>query len=75
MPLGMVDLKKYLKMPCPVFDSTYQAMEWSFAINDWTTKTDEPNVTFAQAFINSFSGCGICESATHTKRSIQLTMI
>jgi hypothetical protein len=50
-PLGMVDLKKRFKTPHPVFDSTFQAMEWSFTINNWTTnKQDEPDVTFAQAF-------------------------
>jgi hypothetical protein len=50
--LGMVDLEKRFKTPRPVFDSTFRPEDWSFAINDWTSKSTEPPVTFAPAFVH-----------------------
>ena len=48
-PQGMVDLLSLFKNPRPIFDSSFRPEVWCIAINDWTTKLTEPELTFATA--------------------------
>lgn len=48
-PQGVVDLNTPYKNPRPIFDSSFRPYSWCFAINDWTTKDTEPELTFAGA--------------------------
>lgn len=48
-PQGMVDLFKRYKSPRPVFDSSSHPQAWCLVINDWTSKDNEPAVTFADS--------------------------
>ena len=48
-PQGMVDLLSRFKNPRPIFDSSFRPEVWCLAINDWTTKLTEPELTFATA--------------------------
>jgi hypothetical protein len=52
-PLGVVDLHKRYKQPRPIFDSSFIPSMWCMAINHWTSKSTEPPVTFAPAFLTS----------------------
>jgi hypothetical protein len=52
MPLGMVDISKLHKNPRPIFDSSFRPQPWAMAINDYTSKTTEPEIVFPQAWIN-----------------------
>ena len=47
-PQGIVDLTGP-KNPRPIFDSSFRPFPWCFAINDWTNKANEPDLTFATA--------------------------
>lgn len=51
-PQGVVDLDTINKNPRPIFDSSFRPYPWSFAINDWTDKSNEPRLTFANAELN-----------------------
>ena len=48
-PQGVVDLNTPHKNPRPIFDSSFRPHPWCFAINDWTNKSNEPELTFASA--------------------------
>jgi hypothetical protein len=48
-PQGLVDVDTPYKKPRPIFDSSFRPSPWSFAINDWTHKDNEPPLTFAGA--------------------------
>ena len=48
-PQGMVDLLSLFKNPRPIFDSSFRPELWCIAINDWTSKLTEPELTFATA--------------------------
>ena len=48
-PQGLIDLLSLYKNPRPIFDSSFRPFPWCFAINDWTSKTTEPPLTFALA--------------------------
>jgi hypothetical protein len=48
-PQGVVDLDHIYKNPRPIFDSSFRPHPWCFAINDWTSKDTEPDLTFAGA--------------------------
>ena len=48
-PQGVVDLNTIFKNPRPIFDSSFRPYPWCFAINDWTSKDNEPPLTFATA--------------------------
>ena len=49
-PQGIVDLDNKWKSARPVFDSTSRPEPWSMAVNDWTSKDDEGDVTFPGSF-------------------------
>lgn len=49
-PNGIIDLNKRFKNPRPIFDSSFRPHNWCSGINDWTTKTTEPDLHFATAF-------------------------
>jgi hypothetical protein len=51
-PLGMVDMDKLHKNPRPIFHSSFRPQPWAMAINDYTSKTTEPEIVFPQAWIN-----------------------
>ena len=49
-PQGVVDLYNPHKNPRPtIFDSSFRPHPWCHAINDWTSKYTEPELTFAGA--------------------------
>lgn len=48
-PQGVVDLNTPYKNPRPIFDSSFRPFPWCFAINDWTSKDNEPRLTFSEA--------------------------
>ena len=48
-PQGIVDLNSPYKNPRPIFDSSFRPHPWSYAINDWGDKDNEPRLTFASA--------------------------
>ena len=48
-PQGVVDLNTPGKKPRPIFDSSFRPQPWCSAINDWTHKDNEPELTFASA--------------------------
>ena len=48
-PQGVVDLNTVHKNPRPIFDSTFRPYPWCSAINDRTSKDNEPRLTFASA--------------------------
>ena len=48
-PQGVVDLNTPYKNPRPIFDSSFRPQPWCFAINDWTHKDNEPELTFSSA--------------------------
>ena len=48
-PQGIVDLNTPHKNPRPIFDSSFRPDPWSFSINDWTSKDNEPELTFPGA--------------------------
>jgi len=50
-PGGMVDLNHPYKDPRPVFDATFRPEPWAFAINDWTSPRDEPELPADCAFM------------------------
>ena len=50
-PMGMVDLDNPNKNPRPIFDASFRTEIWSFALNDWLDKNDEPPVYFADTFL------------------------
>ena len=50
-PQGLVDIDNPWKKPRAIFDSTFRPDEFSMAINDWTTKTTEPDVTYPGSFV------------------------
>ena len=50
-PQGIVDLYKRFKKPRPIFDSSFRPEPWCFAINDWTDKSNEPEIVFPDAFM------------------------
>jgi hypothetical protein len=52
-PLGMVDLHHRTKNPRPIVDSSFHALPDSMAVNDWTSKHNEPPLEFASAFPHS----------------------
>jgi hypothetical protein len=49
-PGGLVNINHPYKPVRPIFDSTFRPDHQSFAINDWTSKTTEPDVIFARSF-------------------------
>ncbi len=51
-PQGIVDLDTINKNPRPIFDSSFRPFPWCSAINDWTHKSNEPPLTFAEAELN-----------------------
>ena len=48
-PQGVVDLNTPYKNPRPIFDSSFRPFVWCNAINDWTSKHTEPDLTFSTA--------------------------
>jgi hypothetical protein len=50
-PLGMVNILHHYKKARPVFDSTHHPYPWCFAINDWTSKYNEPTLEFPEKFM------------------------
>ena len=48
-PQGVVDLNTPYKNPRPIFDSSFRPYPWCHAINDWTDKDNEPELTFSSA--------------------------
>jgi hypothetical protein len=50
-PLGMVNVLHHYKKARPVFDSTHHPYPWCFAINDWTSKYNEPTLEFPEKFL------------------------
>ena len=48
-PQGIVDLVSLFKNPRPIFDSSFRPYPWCYAINDWTSKDNEPPLTFSHA--------------------------
>ena len=48
-PQGVVDVNSLHKKPRPIFDSSFRPYPWCFAINDWTSKSNEPPLTFSTA--------------------------
>ena len=48
-PQGVVDLNTPYKNPRPIFDSSFRPFVWCQAINDWTDKSTEPELTFSTA--------------------------
>jgi hypothetical protein len=49
-PQGLIDLHHKTKDPRPIFDSSFRPHPWCYAINDWTSKTNEPPITFPEAW-------------------------
>ena len=49
-PIGMLNLAKIYKWPCPIFDSTFRIHPSSMAINDWVNPTNEPEIHFPKSF-------------------------
>jgi hypothetical protein len=49
-PQGLIDLHHKTKDPRPIFDSSFRPHPWCYAINDWTSKTTEPPITFPEAW-------------------------
>ena len=50
-PQGIIDLDHPYKNPRPIFDSSCRPEPWCSAINDWTNKSNEPELVFATAFM------------------------
>jgi hypothetical protein len=44
---GLLDVLHHRCKPRPIFESSFQPYPWSFAINDWTSKTNEPPLHFS----------------------------
>jgi hypothetical protein len=49
-PNGITGADHPTKSPCVIFDSTFRPTVWSSAINDWTSKHNEPPLAFASSF-------------------------
>jgi hypothetical protein len=49
-PQGLVDILHYRRKPRPVSDSSFRPWSGVHAINDWTRKTNEPTLHFADSF-------------------------
>lgn len=52
-PIGLVDINHRTKKPRNIFDSSFHPEPASMAINDWTTKSTEPKLHFADAFMET----------------------
>jgi hypothetical protein len=50
-PQGLVDINDQRRKPRPICDSSFRPFPTSHAINDWTCKTNEPPLHFAQSFM------------------------
>ena len=48
-PQGVVDVDNPPRKPRPIFDSSFRPEPWCWAINDWTSKDNEPPLTFSTA--------------------------
>lgn len=48
-PQGIVDSNTEHKNPWLIFDSSFRPNPWSFSVNDWTSKDNEPELTFPGA--------------------------
>ncbi len=49
LSLSILPSNTIYKNPRPIFDSSFRPYPWCFAINDWTSKDNEPRLTFSQA--------------------------
>ena len=49
-PQGLVDIIHHRRKPRPVSDSSFRPWPGAHAINDWTSKTNEPPLHFADSF-------------------------
>ena len=49
-PQGLVDILHHRRKPRPVSDSSFRPWPGAFAINDWTSKANEPKLHFADSF-------------------------
>ena len=49
-PNGIIGADHPTKSPRVIFDSTFRPTVWSSAINDWTSKHNEPPLAFASSF-------------------------
>lgn len=50
-PQGIIDLDHPYKNPRPIFDSSCRPEPWCSVINDWTNRSNEPELVFATAFM------------------------
>jgi hypothetical protein len=50
-PGGLVNLDHQFKPVRPIFDSSFRPQHWCHGINDWTSKTSEPAIQFADSFM------------------------
>ena len=53
-PIGLVDHNNPHKNARPIFDASFRPEPWCSGINDWTTKTTEPSINFADALDKYF---------------------
>lgn len=51
-PQGLVDVLHDRRKPRPLSDSSFRPWPGAMAINDWTSKHNEPKLHFAQSFLN-----------------------
>ena len=51
-PQGLVDVLHPRRKPRPIPDSSFWPNPSAMAINDWTNKTNEPKLSFANSFMN-----------------------
>lgn len=49
-PQGLVDVLHHRRKPRPLSDSSFRPWAGAYAINDWTSKVNEPALHFADAF-------------------------
>ena len=49
-PQGLVDVLHHRRKPRPVSDSSFRPWSGAHAINDWTSKVNEPSLHFADSF-------------------------
>ncbi|KAI2509335.1 hypothetical protein MHU86_5088 [Fragilaria crotonensis] len=51
-PQGLVDVLHPRRKPRPLSDSSFRPWPGAMAINDWTSKKNEPQLHFAKSFLN-----------------------
>lgn len=49
-PQGLVDIMHHRRKPRPISDSSFRPWSGAYAINDWTSKINEPPLHFADSF-------------------------